>query len=356
MSSSSPTRRFLPNPGSRYQGWQMAVAVVVAYLASSVAGLPEHVWAVMSVLIVLRPSMASTFDAAGDRVRSTLLGAVCGLLGVGLMQFGVSVSVSTLGIVALLAYVSGAAPALRGAAVAALIILSSGDLPGHSALQVAFLRVTQIGIGVGVALAIASLSSRFRAADQITTGCAKLLRGAAVRVAQAGAQTKPAEESSEPAGDAARKAAGRLVELASSAARTSRVFGRKAPTSDEQHDLRIADLTSRVLQDATMLARILLADSRREDEGTWHEAAAAASAAIANAADVIEGKAEADANELGRLADVHAWASRDGRSVTRAAALLAAPLHLLSQDVQRLCHRVRNRRSRSPSPMAAIET
>jgi hypothetical protein len=50
-------------------GVQLAAAVALAWAVASALRLPESFWAVMSVLIVMRPSAGSTLDAGWDRVR-----------------------------------------------------------------------------------------------------------------------------------------------------------------------------------------------------------------------------------------------------------------------------------------------
>jgi len=147
----------------RHHGLQLAGAVILAYATSRLVGLPEHFWAVMSALIVMRPNSGGTLDAGWDRARATVVGVMSGLFGVWLQQIGVNVIASTLAIVAMLSFASAASPALRSAPIAALIILAAGDLPGHSALQAAVLRVVQIAIGIGVAMGVALVSSRYRA-------------------------------------------------------------------------------------------------------------------------------------------------------------------------------------------------
>ena len=178
----SSARRLLLDPENRDNGLQMAATVVLAYAVSLVAGLPEPFWAVMGALIVVRPNLASTFDAGLTRMYSTLFGAACGLLGVWLGYLGANQLAATLAIVAALAYVSAVLPVLRGAPVAALIVLSAAGPVGHVALEVAFLRVLQIVIGIGVAIAVSKASAGYRATDRFHAGCARILRGAGQRL------------------------------------------------------------------------------------------------------------------------------------------------------------------------------
>lgn len=344
----SSTRRLLLNAENRDNGLQMAAAVVAAYVASLAAGLPEHFWAVMSALIVMRPNMASTFDAALDRIGSTLLGALCGLLGVWVENLGVNALFATLAIVAALAYLSAAIPAMRGAPIAALIVLSAAALIGHSALQVAFLRVLQIIIGVGVAIAISKLSAKYRAADRLHAGCAKILRGAALRLAEAGVQPRPNEAEAAFASETARRALDRLAAIAASADKASRIFRRTETAGDRRYHRRIAGLTGRIFQDVAVFNRIMLADSRQEDGGSWREAADVVRAAVAHTADVIEGGAQSDLSQLRQFAGDLVLRSKDEETRARPEALLAAPLHLLSEDLGRLSQCVRKRPKGAP--------
>src|SRR5258708_7274470 len=74
----SSARRLLLDPENRDNGLQMAATVVLAYAVSLAAGLPEPFWAVMGALIVVRPNLASTFDAGFPPMYRTLVGAAWG--------------------------------------------------------------------------------------------------------------------------------------------------------------------------------------------------------------------------------------------------------------------------------------
>jgi uncharacterized membrane protein YccC len=321
----------------------MTLGVVTAYLVSYLMGLPEHIWAVMSALIAMRPNRASTFDAAWDRIRGTLLGVACGLIGVALSKVGVAVLVSTLGFVALLAYVSATLPTLRSAPVAALIILSSAEVPGHDTLQVAFLRVIQVAIGIGATVIVADLSSRFRADDRLKTGCARLLQGTAARMAGWNAKTRPLEPDAERIGQATREALARLTRLARGADTPSRLSRPAVPASSAEYHQRIAVLTGQVVQDVSMLNRIMSAANRITNDATKREAVAIiASSAIANVASVIEGKADAELDRLQELAGSCLAMSDADLAGHAQAAPFAGPLYLLAQDLRQLCQCVRD--------------
>lgn len=308
-------------------GVQLAAAVALAWAVASALRLPESFWAVMSVLIVMRPSAGSTLDAGWDRVRGTAAGALCGLAGVYLQHHGVPALPVTLAIVMLLAFAGAAVPGLRSAPVAALIILSAGGIAGHSALQVALLRMAQIGIGVGVALAVSTFMSEYHAGVRFDEGCAALLRGIAKRMA--GAQ-RPAEAQAERIHAATRASLGRLALLAGSADLEARWWRRGAAaggvgTARAYRDK--ARLAARIFQDAVVLDRVFRQAKGAQADPFWRDAAQAAGAAVAGMAEALAGKGAPDLADLARVATVQATASN---------ALLIAPLSLLLDDLQRM--------------------
>lgn len=299
-------------------GAQLAAAVAIAWGVATVLHLPESFWAVMSVLIVMRPSAGSTLDAGWDRVRGTAAGALCGLAGVYLQHHGAPALATTLAVVMLLSFAGASVPGLRSAPVAALIILSAGGIPGHSVLQVAMLRMAQIGIGVGVALAVSTVMSEYHAGARFDEGCAALLRGIARRMS---ASLRPADAAeTERIHAGTRAALGRLTILAGSADLEARWWRRGAVTGTSYRDK--ARLAARIFQDAAMLDRVFRQAHGVQAGASWHEAAQAAGDAVAGMADALAGKGvPPDLAELGRRAQ----ASGE-----------AAPLSLLLDDLRRL--------------------
>jgi len=316
-------------------GAQLAAAVALAWLVAVAMRLPESFWAVMSVLIVMRPSAGGTLGAGWERLRGTAAGALCGLAGVYLQHRGAPVLATTLATVMLLAFAGAALPGFRSAPVAALLILSAGAIPGHSALDVALLRMLQIGIGVGVALAVALVASEYRAGPRFDAGCAALLRGMAKRLATlaalgpGGAAGLPAESEAERANAAARAALARLALLAGSADLEARWWRRGAAVPAAQSCRSKARLAARIFQDATVLERML----RRMPAGgaAWQDTARAAAAALAAMADALDGQGVPDLAKLAQLARRH-----ESPGASSALLLLAAPVCLLLEDLQRM--------------------
>ena len=107
---------------------QLGAAVGLAWGASALLHRPEGFWAVMSALIVLRPTAGATLGAGWDRIRGTLAGTLLGLAGVALRHLhGFDVTATTLVLVGLLAAASALLPWLRSAPITALIVLGTGD-------------------------------------------------------------------------------------------------------------------------------------------------------------------------------------------------------------------------------------
>jgi len=341
MTAAFRVRAWLPVSGfdaeKRHHGLQLAAAVVIAYAVSALLQLPEHLWAVMTTLIVMRPNAGGTWDAGWDRARGTLFGAIAGLAGVYLEHHGAPPLAVLLLMVAGISFASAASPALRSAPVAALIILGAGALAGHSPFQVAALRVAQIALGVAVAMAVALTTSRYRAGDRLRQGCAKLLRRIAQRVEQApaAAAAEPDEAAAERAAATLRGTADRLRALAASADRETRLFRRPDGAEGRRFHHRLAGLTGRIVQDATMLNRTLRAIDRPDDPLAL-QAAEAASAALASVADALAGTGPARFDALSQLTAGRLRSALGDAASRRSAVLLTAPLSLLQADLQRL--------------------
>lgn len=338
MTADSWSRDLLFNADTRRQGLLLMIAVVVAFDVSATFGLPEPLWSVMSALIVMRPNSALTLDAALARVGSTLFGVLCGLVGVGLGRVGVSSPLATLVIVAALAYASGAIPNLRGSSIAALIVVSSLGISGHSAEKVALLRVVQILIGVGIATVISAVMARHRSADRLFAGCARLLRGAAAQLTKTGQHTSSSEEQAEAAAAVARQALDRLSDLARGADRVRAIWPDRSRATENRHHRRIAGLTRRVFQDVTVFNRIVSTASGTKGENLAHEVAQVASETLMHMADVLDGNVHPDHEQFRRLADGRATGMTAEAAEMMPQLLLAAPSYLLGTDLQRLSH------------------
>jgi len=269
---------------------QLGAAVGLAWGASALLHLPEGFWAVMSALIVLRPTAGATLGAGWDRIRGTLAGTLLGLAGVALRHVhGLDNSATTLLIVGLLAAASALLPWLRSAPITALIVLGSSGMAQHSALQVAALRAVEMGIGVAVGLLLSFASLWQATARRFDLACAQVLRQIADQVRRDFAA--PPQDAKEREGciDSLRTELRALAVLAVGAQREARIAAwlRRRPAQGEP--VRMARIATRTLHDAGAFARH--AALHREDEPHGDRAALAAgvAGALEAAAAQLEG-------------------------------------------------------------------
>lgn len=268
---------------------QLGAAVGLAWGASALLRLPEGFWAVMSALIVLRPTAGATLGAGWDRIRGTLVGTLLGLAGVALRHVhGFDGATTTLLLVGLLAAASALLPWLRSAPITALIVLGSGGLAQHSALQVAALRAVEIGIGVGIGLLLSFVSLWQATARRFDAACAQVLRRIADQVRRDFAAPPPDTQERDRRTDALRAELRALAVLAIGAQREARIAGwlRRRPVQGDP--VRMARIAARTLHDATAFTRH--AALRRPDEP--HEDSAAMAAAVAAALEAAAAQLE----------------------------------------------------------------
>ncbi len=228
---------------------RLAAAVLLAFAASAVLRLPEGSWAVMSALIVVRPSTGSTLGAGWDRVRGVLVGAALGVAAVEARRFGIEGSAATLVLVTALAFAGGLRPALRSAPISALIVVTSGAGAGPSAGHVAWLRTLEIGLGVAAALLVSLADLRAHARPRFRRALADLLR------ALAGELEAP-PPASEAAEGTRRAALRRLAVLAEAADRERRLFAGWRGDDDPEQHRRSARLAARTAGDAALFRRL----------------------------------------------------------------------------------------------------
>ena len=240
-----------PDAESLRYGARLGGAVLLAFAASAALRLPEGFWAVMSALIVVRPDTGSTLGAGWDRIRGALVGTALGLAGAGLRHLGGAHDLAPLVLVTLLAFAAGLFPVLRSAPISALIVVTSGGIPGHSAGQVALLRALEIGIGIAAGMLVSLIDFRARATLRFRAAAAAHLELVAQSLVG-----EPAAPEREAAEIARRTALRRLAVLAASADREARVFGRGHKRVDRERHARSARLLSRITSDTALFARL----------------------------------------------------------------------------------------------------
>jgi hypothetical protein len=144
----------------------------------------------------------------------------------------------------------------------------------------------------------------------------------------------PTEEQAQASGVAVRAALQGLASLASSADRTYPWTRATSQPLHARHHRRIAALVGRVVQDVAVLNRVLdLLRSSHQVE-LARAAAHAAGVALTSAPKALTGKGAPSFGVLQEL--VQACEAGDG-AAGGGAAILAAPLRLLLDDLQSLC-------------------
>ena len=317
MSSAADTaiERWWRAPDARH-GWQLLAAVVIAYAVSLALHLPESLWAVMSALIVVRPTTGSTFGVGWERVQGTVLGAVFALGGVWLHHVGLATSLMTLAIVGALAFGSAMMPALRSAPITALIVLGGAATAEHNAMQLALLRVIEIVVGVGTGLAISLLGSTSRAASRFDAACARVLRQLAADIGASLAIEAASTAEREAQALATRNALRELAALAEAADREDRWFRAKRSGAEDRRHRRAARLIARASHDAALFGRLA---APTIDEAVRDALTQALARALASTADQLEGRGAQDLESLRLACAQAAWA--------------ASPTKLLMQDL-----------------------
>jgi uncharacterized membrane protein YccC len=332
-------RRYAGNADLLF-GVQLALAVVLAFVGSASLGMKENFWAVMSALIVVRPSAGSTMGAGWDRVRGAFAGTLIGLAGVAARHVGLPAAPASLALVALLAFGSALTPMLRSAPITALIVLGSGGIAGHSALQVAGLRVAEIVIGVAAGLLVSLAMPAARAARRFDRACAATLRRLAREVGPAATDAAAAGEERAAAG---REELRQLAILAVGADRELRWFGRRAPGRAGETPRRAephrqtARLISRIAQDAALPGRLFDALPRHRGDALWTSVRETARDALDGAAAAFEGGVDPDLAALRRAAAgalaAETPAAIAGTPPNDLQTALAGPLRLLAHDL-----------------------
>jgi len=289
--------------GDWRHGMQLVAAVIAAYGCSAALRLPEGLWAVMSALIVLRPTASATTGAGWDRVRGTLAGTLIALLSVAFLHADRSTPLLLLAVVLATAFCAGFYPSLRSAPVSALIVLSATADAAHPVLQLALLRSAEITLGVAVGLAVSWALPVMSARRRFQSRCAVVLREIAGEV-QRGLALPPLVARQEKT--TLRSELRALAVLAVNADHEGKLAGflrhRGPEAADKGRHQRIAQLLARTAHDAALFARIAdPAIAAKEDEAAARTALCnRVTAALRSVADVMDGSLAGGAPESGK--------------------------------------------------------
>ena len=154
-----------PLPSFRAPQLQQAIrllsASALAFALSTLFGIPEAYWSLITVIVVMQPDLSRTLAAGRDRVLATLLGAALGLGLIALRQAGLpTLPLFVAGLVPL-ACITAVWPAMRLSCTTLVIVLlipAEGD-PFARPL----FRVLDILVGALACVAISLLVFRGKA-------------------------------------------------------------------------------------------------------------------------------------------------------------------------------------------------
>jgi uncharacterized membrane protein YccC len=322
-------------------GMQLAAAVLIAYAIPLLMHIPEGFWAVMTALIVMRSHTGATMEEGWARLKGALAGTAGGLFGVWLHAHGVLNAAVVLVMIAVMAFVAGLAPKLRAAPITALIILSSGGIPGHGPWQVAGLRIIEITIGIVAGLGVSLLTSGPRTAAHFDTSVRGLLRdiGDQCRRTLSGEPTPALDKDKDEVAQEIRGRLKKLVIMAMSADTEHRMKRVKADKQEAQKHERYARLLARTVQDVGLFSRIYDAQPELQSCTTWGRIAQALPLAL----DMITAEKQEEGKDAVQvlIACLHQDTDTDASpSAARLHRLLAGPISLLAADI-RLLRRLR---------------
>lgn len=141
--------------------FRMTVAAVVADLGTTLFGLPEGYWAVITCLVVVQGTLGATLDAALGRLLATVAGGVAGAAGGWLCVQGVPQALALAALMVPLALLAAYRPRYRLAPITAALVMLA--IPGRSeVLAVAGHRIAEIFLGgfIGAAVSLFLLPDR----------------------------------------------------------------------------------------------------------------------------------------------------------------------------------------------------
>jgi hypothetical protein len=255
---------------------RMVLATVLSAAVARSLGLPESYWAVLSALIVSRPSSGGSAKAGAARLIGTVVGSAVAMAMIVARGWQIpEVALLAVAMVPLSLFVT-AFEQYRTAPVAAIIILSSTTAIA-SPMHIALLRMLEITIG--------SLTSAIVAATVLPKrGHARPLRLGASIVARIGGML---ERSFDPARDWAQLEASHddvrrdlrdLGGLVRARAGTAKSAGAAKSTGVPRVYGRMAKLLGRLQADTMFVGRVVGGAETGADAGAWHLMRVAAAA------------------------------------------------------------------------------
>ncbi len=186
----------------------MTVAAVLAYSCTTLFGLPEGYWAVITCLVVVQGNLGGTLDAGMSRLYGTMVGALFGSLGAWMRaRTAIPVVAILLAVILPASLMAAAKPKFRLAPVTAGLVLLVFT-PGGAPLGMAFNRVAEIAVGsvIGVLTALLVLPGRGAAALHQHAAAALVALGEQARSYLTGTGAEPFDKRIQVAIDRAQTA------------------------------------------------------------------------------------------------------------------------------------------------------
>ncbi|HVV92145.1 MAG TPA: FUSC family protein [Hyphomicrobiales bacterium] len=135
---------------------RMLAAALAAYGLSAALGLPDGYWAVLTALIVTRPSAGGLVRAGADRLAATVAGAALATARAAIRPWGVPEPALIAVALAPLSLLVAWDERFRAAPMAAIIVLSGGAALG-SPVAIALARVAEVMLGAAVGILVSTV-------------------------------------------------------------------------------------------------------------------------------------------------------------------------------------------------------
>ncbi|WP_143181393.1 FUSC family protein [Pseudovibrio exalbescens] len=148
---------------------RLLASVIATYIVTTLLGIPQPQWAVLTALIVTQGSVGGSIKASGDRFIGTLAGAVWGGAVAAVIPHSDAVGLGEALIIAIgpLAFLTAMRPGLRVAPITAIIVLIAPTGITVDPVESAAIRLFEITIGCVVGLVTSLIVLPVRSRQQL---------------------------------------------------------------------------------------------------------------------------------------------------------------------------------------------
>ena len=145
------------------------LASVICWYGLLLLGIPNPIWAVITVMVVSDPSLTTTWSLARVRAINTIVGCIFGLGSILLFGYSPFIMIITASITVMFVNLLSRYPVnWRLAPVTVLILMDAGRLAQTHAEEFHYvmLRLSEIAVGSAVALILAGLYTKLARQSQ----------------------------------------------------------------------------------------------------------------------------------------------------------------------------------------------